>query len=82
MTYTDDELVAMTQQYEETHDGAYIAHLAYIEINNQVRLGRPWSKCSNCGNPYPVEVMADMCSEECLNQYVDYLNEETRGSHL
>ena len=67
----DHELVAMTQQYGLTHSGAYVCHEAYEEINRQVAAGRPWSKCSNCGNPYPLDKPGSSgthCSEKCCDE--------------
>lgn len=74
----DHELVAMTQQYSQTHDGEYVTHLAYREINEQVAAGRPWAKCPNCGNPYPLDkagALTGACSPECFEDYLNYLNE-------
>lgn len=78
--YTDDELIAMSQQYESTHAGDYIAHLAYAEINRQGSEGRQWHKCPNCGNPYPLDrpgAGQEVCGRQCFDAYVAYLNEET-----
>jgi hypothetical protein len=75
---SDHEIVAMTQQYTQTHDGKYVAHLAYEEINRQVAEGRQWAKCPNCGNPYPLDkpgATPDTCSQECFDDYVAYLNQ-------
>lgn len=74
---TDEQLVAMTQQYTVAHD-------AYKEINRQVAEGRQWSKCPNCGNVYPWDrpgSSASACSSACFIQYLAYLTEETRGWH-
>lgn len=72
---SDQELVAMTQQYTQTHDGAYVCHEAYEEINRQVAAGRPWSKCQNCGNPYPMDLEGASssgihCSDRCYSEAV------------
>lgn len=78
---SDQELVAMTQQYTQDHDGNYVTHLAYEEINRQGAEGRQWAKCPNCGNPYPLDkpgATPDICSRECHDAYVAYLNEEAR----
>ena len=69
---SDPELVSMTQQYTQAHSGEYVAHLAYEEINRQVAAGRPWSKCQNCGTPYPmdkegVSSSGIHCSDSCYN---------------
>jgi hypothetical protein len=74
---TDDELVAMTQQYDQTLQGEYVTHLAYAEINRQGAAGRQWGKCANCGNPYPWDKEGSgdtVCSPECFQAYVAYLN--------
>lgn len=79
MKLTDEEIVAMTQQYTQTHDGKYVTHLAYEEINRQGAEGRQWAKCPNCGNPYPLDkpgANMDTCSQECWDQYAAYINEE------
>lgn len=78
--YTDAELISMTQQYEKTHDGKYIAHLAFGEINKQVSSGRTWAKCANCGNPYPLDrpdCDGTVCSKDCFDQYLAYINSES-----
>jgi hypothetical protein len=75
---SDHEIVAMTQQYDQTHDGEYVTHLAYEEINRQGAAGRQWSKCPNCGNPYPLDkpgANMDTCSSECWDGYVAYVNQ-------
>lgn len=90
MTYTDDELVAMSQQYTETRGSSlyheqFIAHLAYAEINNQVRHGRPWAKCVDCGNPYPLDkpgTEVDLCSQACAERYAAYINNVIEEAHL
>ena len=76
---TDEEIVAMTQQYTQTHDGKYVTHLAYEEINRQGAAGRQRAKCPNCGNPYPLDkpgATPDICSSECALDYLTYLNQE------
>jgi hypothetical protein len=76
-THTDDELIAMTQQYSLDRDGKFIVHLAYEEINKQVRCGRDWMKCHNCGNAYPLDregASTAACSEKCFTDYIEYLN--------
>lgn len=75
----DHEIVAMTQQYTQDHDGNYVTHLAYAEINRQGAAGRQWAKCPNCGNPYPLDkpgATADICSPECAAAFLIYLNQE------
>jgi len=75
----DHELIAMTQQYSVDHDGAYVAHIGYAKINEQVAAGRPWAKCSDCGNPYPLDregASGDFCSFTCHDSYIAYLNKE------
>lgn len=77
--YTDSELITMTKQYTQDLQGNYIAHLAYEEINRQVENGRNWSKCPNCGEPYPLDqegASMDFCSEGCYIAYVNYLSAE------
>lgn len=72
----DHELVAMTQQYTQDHDGKYVTHAAYEEINRQVAAGRPWAKCANCGNPYPLREdwnSGTVCSQKCADEYTEYL---------
>lgn len=74
----DHELVSMSQQYSQAHDGTYVTHTAYAEINRQVMAGRQWAKCPNCGNPYPLDregATWEVCSVECYDDYVAYLNE-------
>jgi hypothetical protein len=74
---TDEELVAMTQQYDQTLQGEYVTHLAYEEINRQGADGRQWAKCPNCGNPYPLDKPGagdTVCSEVCFQEYLAYLN--------
>lgn len=75
--WEDHELVAMTQQYSTTRDtNQYIAHLAYAEISRQCVNGRKWSKCVNCGNPYPMDnytPSSEVCSEGCAESYLEYL---------
>jgi hypothetical protein len=69
MTYTDSEIVAMTQQYAQTHDGLYVTHLAYEEINRQGAAGRQWVECPNCGDPYPLDkpgASLDVCGQGVL----------------
>lgn len=76
---SDHEIVAMTQQYTQDHDGNYITHLAYQEINRQVAAGRQWVKCADCGNPYPItEAWSDstVCSDTCWINYSNYLESE------
>lgn len=73
---TDHEIVAMTQQYTQTHDGEYVTHLAYQEINRQVAAGRGWAKCQDCGNPFPQDregSSSERCSLLCRSNYADYL---------
>lgn len=75
---TDHELIAMTQQYDTTHGGEYIAHLAYAEINRQGAEGRQWHKCPNCGMPYPLDrpgAGQEGCSRKCFNEYLAYLDD-------
>lgn len=76
--YEDHELVAMTQQYTQDHDGNFVTHLAYEEINRQIKEeGRQWCKCANCGNPYPLsDDWGDMtvCSTDCWNDYAAYIS--------
>lgn len=77
---TDQELVGMTHSYGQTRDGDFVTHLAYEEINRQVAGGRQWAKCPNCGNPYPLDrpgATGDICSRECSDEYLAYLNSET-----
>jgi hypothetical protein len=65
---TDEQLIAMTQQYSLTVDGSYICHEAYELINAQVKAGREWSKCQDCGNPYPLDKEGctfNHCSKSC-----------------
>jgi hypothetical protein len=74
---SDPEIVAMTQQYTQTPQGEYVTHLAYEEINRQVAAGRPWAKCPNCGDPYPLDrpgASSGICSKKCHDEYADYLN--------
>lgn len=77
--FTDDEIVSMTQQYSQDQDGNFISHVAYEEINNQVNSGRQWSKCPNCGNPYPLDkedTSSTYCSSKCAKEYLEYINTE------
>lgn len=77
--WSDDEIVAMTHSYDLTPGGEYITHLAYQEINRQGATGRQWAKCPNCGNPYPLDrpgATPDICSDECFQQYTEYLYNE------
>jgi hypothetical protein len=76
---SDDEIVAMTQQYTQTRDGEYITHLAFWEINRQGATGRQWAKCVNCGNPYPLDKpggTSGTCGPDCFQQYTEYLFNE------
>lgn len=78
---TDEQLVAMTQQYDQGRDGNYVAHDGYALINAQVKAGRPWAKCPNCGQPYPLDrpgANESICSPECYDAYVKYVTEEAR----
>lgn len=73
---TDEQLVAMTQQYSQTRNREYVAHEAYKAINEQVKEGRQWAKCPNCGNPYPLDkegANGTTCSPHCHNEYLDYV---------
>lgn len=75
----DHELIALTQQYDKDRDGVYVCHTAYEQINQQVAAGRPWAKCVNCGQPYPRDRKGsgpEMCSTDCENSYLLYLNDE------
>lgn len=81
---TDDQIVVMTQQYTVTRDGeAYICHLGYEEINRQVKNGRPWSKCMDCGTPFPLDsaeaIGSDFCSTQCEYLTLDYMNNEAQA---
>jgi hypothetical protein len=72
---TDEQLVAMTQQYTQTRQGVFICHLAFEEINAQVRKGRAWCKCIDCGNPYPYDregASGEFCSEACEAKSLAY----------
>lgn len=74
--FTDHELIAMTQQYTISREGKYVTHEAYEEINRQVAGGRPWSKCMDCGNPFPLDkegASMEFCSAECGDRYSAYL---------
>jgi hypothetical protein len=76
----DHELIAMTQQYDQTPDGEYVTHLAYAEINRQGAAGRQWAKCPNCGDPYPLdrEGAGDtVCSTKCFDEYLIYVTNES-----
>ena len=86
MKYTDEELVAMTKQYGLAKNGQYVSHIAYEEINRQGSEGRQWAKCANCGNPYPLSPEwgnDTICSQDCFDSYVAYLNDprEHLGSY-
>lgn len=76
---SDDEIVAMTQQYSTTFAGEHVTHLAYQEINRQVAAGRQWAKCPNCGSPYPLDrpgASSSVCSEACYDEYLAYINSQ------
>lgn len=73
----DHQLVAMTQQYHVDRQGEYVCYEAYEIINEQVRNGRPWAKCRDCGNPFPLDkpgATGSMCSEKCERAYAHYLS--------
>jgi hypothetical protein len=76
MALTDDEIVAMTQQYTQGRGGGYVCHDAYDEINRQGGEGRQWTKCPNCGNPYPLNKPGandTTCSSGCWAEYAAYV---------
>jgi hypothetical protein len=76
LKYTDHELISMTQQYTQTREGDFICHLAFKTINEQVRNGRDWAKCMECGKPYPLDregATLSFCSTSCENSYASYL---------
>jgi hypothetical protein len=80
MKRSDFELREAAKSYDIDDDGNYVRHLAYVEINEQVKAGRPWSKCPNCGNVYPVETGNDTtCSIVCWNEYAAYVQGEVLG---
>lgn len=73
---TDEELVLRTKSYDQNPDGTYVSHKAYEEINAQVAAGRAWSKCPNCGDPYPMDregSNSTTCSRKCFDEYLAYV---------
>lgn len=79
----DHEIVAMTKTYAQTRDGEYVIHLAFAEINRQGAAGRQWTKCPNCGEPYPLDREGSdgtVCSPECFQEYLDYVTREAAGN--
>jgi hypothetical protein len=75
---SDCEIVDLTHQYAQTRTGRYVAHEAYDEINRQGGEGRQWSKCPNCGDPYPLDqegAGGGVCSDSCYVSYLAYLNQ-------
>lgn len=53
-------------------------HKVYARINIGIRdRGEKWSKCAHCGNPYQLTEAwstEQICSDECKDMYVSYLN--------
>lgn len=58
-------------------------HKMYAEINIGIReRGESWGKCANCGQPYMHSAEwsdSTLCSADCRNSYLDYLNNEGMG---
>jgi hypothetical protein len=51
-------------------------HKVYAEINIGIRdRGERWSKCANCGDPYPLVAGSNetVCSDSCADEYSKYL---------
>lgn len=45
-------------------------------IKEDIEQGGRWSKCANCGDPYPLTedwTSETVCSNECSSSYADYL---------
>lgn len=80
---TDEQLVTLTQRYEVDRSGGYVSHAAYVEINWQVRDGRPWAKCVWCGLPYPLDregASSTFCSAEHEERELAALADDVRRS--
>lgn len=76
MSHTDEELIALALSYNRNPDGTFVRHDAYAEINRQVAAGRPWSKCPDCGNVYPMDregADETTCSVRCRYSYAAYV---------
>lgn len=56
---------------------AHPIHRMYAAINVGIRdRGEQWSKCPNCGEPYPLTEewsSPDICSDPCAKAYTAYL---------
>lgn len=82
MASDDQTLAALSRSKVQLPDGTYVAHRAYEKINEQVKAGRPWAKCPNCGDPYPLDregADGTMCSTECWDDYAAYVQNPGGG---
>lgn len=80
---TDEQLAALTQCDEIDRVGGYVSHAAYVEINRQVRSGRPWAKCVWCGLPYPLDregASSTFCSVKHEERKLAALADDVRRS--
>jgi len=78
---TDEWKQVLDQARANDLDG-YTLHHAYALINEQVAEGIPWAKCANCGSPYRMDQDGagdTVCSSDCFDDYLSYLNGVHRG---